>query len=119
MCAPVMVALLPRGQNILNNLNWELSTMYVKNDCITFKNHNVKWLVKIENISSVEVLESEAGELLKIILSRSDRSLLVYGATTTMLNLKKLLFTLNREINQVSNGAILLHGQNEQAGVLR
>jgi hypothetical protein len=119
MCAPVMVALTPRGQNTLNNLNWELSMMYVKNKSMTFKNHNVKWLVKIENISSIEVLESEAGELLKITFSKNERSLLIYGATTTILNLKKVLSTIYTEIDQVSHGAILMQGENEQTSELR
>jgi hypothetical protein len=93
--------------------------MYVKNKSMTFKNHNVKWLVKIENISSIEVLESEAGELLKITLSKNERSLLIYGATTTILNLKKLLSTLYTEIDQVSHGSILMQGENEQTSELR
>ena len=119
MCAPVMVALTPRGQNILNNLNWEISTMYIKNNCIIFKNHNARWLVKFENISLIEVLESEAGDMLKITLSKYGRSLLIYGVTTTILNFKKLLsMFFHSEINQVRNGA-LLQGQNEQASELR
>jgi len=88
--------------------------MYIKDNSITFKNHRVRWLVKIENISSVEILESEAGELLKITLLKSERPLLIYGATTTLLNLKKVLSASHTRIKEVSHETVLMQDENEQ-----
>jgi len=93
---PLMVAISDPRNTKPEKLRWKYAEVLINSssETINISNERITWIIRLENIASIDKIENEVGEFLKVTLKSGRYSLFFYGPTPVLLRINNLLTKL-------------------------
>ena len=93
---PLMVAVSNPRSMRPEKLRWKYAEVLINSvsETINISNERVTWIIRLKNIVSIDKIENDVGEFLKVTLKSGRYSLFFYGPTPVLLRINNLLTKL-------------------------
>ena len=93
---PLMVAVSNPRSMRPEKLRWKYAEVLINSvsKTINISNERVTWIIRLKNIVSIDKIENDVGEFLKVTLKSGRYSLFFYGPTPVLLRINNLLTKL-------------------------
>jgi len=93
---PLMVAISDPRNTKPEKLRWKYAEVLINSssETINISNERITWIIRLKNIASIDKIENEVGEFLKVTLKSGRYSLFFYGPTPVLLRINNLLTKL-------------------------
>ena len=90
---PLMVAISDPRNTKPEKLRWKYAEVLINSssETINISNERITWIIRLKNIASIDKIENEVGEFLKVTLKSGRYSLFFYGPTPVLLRINNLL----------------------------
>ena len=117
--AVLMIAYSEQAQKDLGTLKWQVATLEIcdnNNEKVVYINNPYyRWIVRTKNITSIERLYSNVGDIIRLCI-RGNRFLLLYASPTILM---KLADILSRETNLIISDVVFEKGLLKKEGGLK
>jgi len=90
---PLMVAISNPRNTKPEKLRWKYAEVLINSssEMINISDGRITWIIRLKNIASIDKIENEVGEFLKVTLKSGRYSLFFYGPTPVLLRINNLL----------------------------
>jgi len=108
--AVLMIAYSEHAQIDLNMVNWQIANLEIRDDngqkVLYVNNPYYRWMIRIKNVTAIERLYSNVGDIIRLRL-RGNRSVLLYASPTILMKLAEIL---SKETNLIISDVVTEEG---------
>ena len=108
--AVLMIAYSEHAQIDLNMVNWQIANLEIRNDngqkVLYVNNPYYRWMIRTKNITAIERLYSNVGDIIRLRL-RGNRFILLYASPTILMKLAEIL---SKETNLIISDVVIEEG---------
>ena len=105
-----MIAYSEHAQIDLNMVNWQIANLEIRDDngqkVLYVNNPYYRWMIRIKNVTAIERLYSNVGDIIRLRL-RGNRSVLLYASPTILMKLAEIL---SKETNLIISDVVTEEG---------